>query len=568
MGTLLVLLVAALALLGTPLFAIMGGSSELLWLTHDNPTLRFVRFLAPNVMEERFAGSPILVTIPLFTFVGYMMAESKAPDRIVRASSAFLGWLPGGLAIVCIVASAFFTTLTGGSGVTIVAIGGLLYPALRKQGYPDDYALGLVTTGGSLGLLLPPSLPILVYALVAGIDFNAAFKAGLLPGALIMVMLAIHAAYVGTKHGVPRSRPNLREMAAAMWLLKWELGAPVLILGGLGTGLTSLDESAAIAAVYTLVVEVFIHEDLSLRDDLPRVAKASMSLAGALILILSMANALINFVVDQQIPGRVLDTMLGLGLTHTWQFLLVLNVFLLLLGMLMEGFSAILVAVPLILPFAARFNLHPFHLAMMFLLNLELAYCAPPLGLNLFISSFRFDRPLVSLYRIVLPFTGILAVGLGIVMYVPKVATVLIDGDIERAYAEAEKNKEPPREAWLLECVQEDRSNPIPCTEADRARWGRDGTQGAAAPAEAPPPPSQPAAADAADAGAGSDMDDLFKEMMGGADAGTAAAKPSGGSDEELFREMMGGAGAGAAPAKPSATPDEELFKEMMGDKP
>ncbi|MCC6555180.1 MAG: TRAP transporter large permease subunit [Polyangiaceae bacterium] len=543
MGALLVLLVAALALLGTPLFAVMGGSSQLLWLTHDDPDLRFLRFIAPNVMEERFAGSPILVTIPLFTFVGYMMAESKAPDRIVRASSAFFGWMPGGLAMVCIVASAFFTTLTGGSGVTIVAIGGLLYPALRKQGYPDDYALGLVTTGGSLGLLLPPSLPILVYALVAGIDFNAAFKAGLIPGFMIMALLGVHAAYNGVKYDVPRSRPSAREMAEALWLLKWELGAPVLILGGLGTGLTSLDESAALTAVYILVVEVFIHKDLSLREDVPRVAKASMSLAGALILILSMANALINFVVDQQIPGRVLDFMLGLGLTQTWQFLVVLNVFLLLLGMLMEGFSAILVAVPLILPFAARFNLHPFHLAMMFLLNLEIAYCAPPLGLNLFIASFRFERPLVSLYRIVLPFTGILAFGLLLVMYVPKIATVLIDADIREAYVEAEKNKEAPRGAWLLQCVQEDRSNPVPCTAEDRARFGDDGTKNPYAPPEPEAPPAaEPGGADAGAGGAGAgDMDDLFKQMMG-EDAGAAAPadKPRGDADDELFKEMMG----------------------------
>ena len=206
---------------------------------HDNPTQRHLRFIAPNVLDERFAGSPILVTIPLFTFVGYLMAESKTPDRIVRASRAFFGWMPGGLAIVCIVASAFFTTLTGGSGVTIVAIGGLLYPALRKQGYPDDFSLGLVTTGGSLGLLLPPSLPILVYALVAGIDFNAAFKAGLIPGVLIMVLLGVHAAYIG--HASTRSRARSRacaRWAAALWLLKWELGVPVVILGGLGTGLT------------------------------------------------------------------------------------------------------------------------------------------------------------------------------------------------------------------------------------------------------------------------------------------------------------------------------------------
>lgn len=556
MGVLIALSVIAAALLGTPLFSIMGGSSELLWLTHHDATQQFLRRIAPNVMEERFADSPILVTIPLFTFVGYLMAESKAPDRIVRAASAFFGWLPGGLAMVCIVASAFFTTLTGGSGVTIVAIGGLLYPALRKQGYPDGYSLGLVTTGGSLGLLLPPSLPILVYALVAGIDFNAAFKAGIIPGVLIMALLAVHAAYVGTKYGVPRSKPNLGEMGRALWLLKWELGVPVVILGGLGTHLTSLDESAALTALYTIIVEVFIHKDLSLKKDLPRVAKASMILAGAIILILAMANALINFVVNERIPAHVLDFMLGLGLTHTWQFLVVLNIFLIVIGMLMEGFSAILVAVPLILPFAARFHLHPFHLAMMFLLNLELAYCAPPLGLNLFISSFRFDKPLLGLYRVVLPFTAILGVGLLLVMYVPWLSTVLVDGDVRKAYALAESRKEAPRDAWLMQCVQEDRSNPIPCNEEDKERFGKDGTVNPyAAPSQAAP---------VAPAVPGSD-DELMRQMMGES-APKKDDKPKN-DDDELMRQMMGEGAkpATSASAKP-VDPNEELMKEMMGE--
>jgi C4-dicarboxylate transporter, DctM subunit len=566
MGALIALIVAALALLGTPLFAIMGGASELLWMLHDNPTQRYLRFIAPNVMEERFAGSPILVTIPLFTFVGYMMAESKAPDRIVRGAAAFFGWLPGGLAIVCIVASAFFTTLTGGSGVTIVAIGGLLYPALRKQGYPASYSLGLVTVGGSLGLLLPPSLPILVYALVAGIDFNAAFKAGILPGVMIMGFLALHAMYIGVKYNVPRAWPNLKEMGGAIWMLKWELGVPVVILGGLGTHLTSLDESAALTAVYIIVVECFIHKDLSLKKDLPRVAKASLILAGAIILILAMANALINFVVDQRIPGRVLEYMLSLGLTQTWQFLIVLNIFLLLIGMLMEGFSAILVAVPLILPFAARFNLHPFHLAMMFLLNLELAYCAPPLGLNLFIASFRFEKPLVALYKVVLPFTAILAFGLFLVMYIPGISTVLVDGDIKKALAAAEQKKEAPREAWLMQCVQEDRSNPRPCSAADKARFGDDGTKdpyGKPAPVVPVPDPAKTAAP------AGDDADDLMKQMMG--DTPKGAADKAKDDSDDLMKEMMGDTPKGAASAvpsaKPSTDPNDDLMKEMMGEK-
>ncbi len=554
--------VVALALLGAPLFAIMGGASELAWLLHPDPAQHFLNRIAPTVLdEERFAGSPILVTIPLFTFVGYVMAESKTPDRIVRASRAVFGWIPGGLAIVCIVASAFFTTLTGGSGVTIVAIGGLLYPALRKQGYSDSFALGLVTTGGSLGLLLPPSLPILVYSLVAGIDFNKTFKAGLAPGLLVMVLLGIYSAWVGKRERVQLESPRMSEIASALWMLKWELLTPVIILGGLATGLTELDESAGLAALYTLIIEVYVYKDLSLKKDLPRIAKASMGLAGAVILILAMANALINYVIQQAIPTHVLDAMLQLGLSQTWQFLVVMNVFLLVLGMLMDGFSAILVAVPLILPFAARFTLGPFHLAMIFLLNLELAYCCPPLGLNLFIASFRFNRPVVSLYRVVLPFAAILGSALVLVSYVPAISNVFVAGDLQAARAKADSLGVPPREAWLLECVQEDRSNPQPCTPADRLKWPH---------GEAPAvvTPTRDTTKAAAVAPSDSDDDALLKQMMGGA----PVAKPSGSAapapddDDALLLKMMGGAAKDAGKAgtpAPAADDEEELLRKM-----
>jgi tripartite ATP-independent transporter DctM subunit len=530
-------LIGVLALIGTPIFALMGGASELCWLTHPDPVYHHLRYIAPTVLDERFAGSPILVTIPLFTFVGYLMAESKTPDRIVQASRAFFGWMPGGLALVCIAASAFFTTLTGGSGVTIVAIGGLLYPALRKQKYPDDFSLGLVTTGGSLGLLLPPSLPILVYALVAGIDFAKAFKAALIPGLFIMALLYAYSAYVSIKAKVPRDPPRLSAMAEALWLIKWELLIPVIILGGLMTGLTSLDESAALTALYTFVIEVFVYKDLSIKKDLPRVAMSSMGLAGAVILILAMANALINFVVQEQIPGKILEQMVGLGLKESWQFLIVLNIFLLILGMVMDGFSAILVAVPLVLPFAARFHLHPFHVAVMFLLNLELAFMLPPLGLNLFISSFRFNRPVVSLYRVVLPFSGLVALALAVIMYVPRVSTALLDSDVAAARALAAKTHSPPREAWQLECVQEDHTNPLPCTPEEIALYGATGKK--------EPGPTAPAAEVQAPAPEATE-EDLFQQMMRGTpDAAPAPkAEPELTDDEALFRQMLGDAGA------------------------
>jgi C4-dicarboxylate transporter, DctM subunit len=475
------------ALVGVPLFVIMAGGAELAWVLSGAPLNR----LAPRVLDEQFAGSPVLVTIPLFTALGYVLAESKAPQRIVEASRALFGWLPGGLALVCLAASAFFTSLTGGSGVTIIAIGGLLYPTLRTQGYPERFSLGLVTTGGSLGLLLPPSLPILVYALVAGLEFTAAFKAGLLPALLVLVVLGLWSAYVGIKDKVPREKFVAREAVKALSLVKWELGIPVVILGGLATSLTTLEESAAIALVYAIGCSLFIHKDLT-RKDLPRIFHQALALAGAVILILMMANALMNFVIDRQVPAHVLELLVGLGLTERWQFLIVLNVFLLVIGMVMDGFSALLVAVPLVLPFAARFGLHPFHLAMMVLLNLELAFCMPPLGLNLFISSFRFQRPVVSLYRSVMPFVGLLTLCLGLVMAVPWLSTALVQPDIDAARAKAEKLGVPPREAWTLECVQEDTLNPKPCSEADRVKY-------------APP-----------DAGTDEDEDDaLMREMMG-----------------------------------------------------
>jgi tripartite ATP-independent transporter DctM subunit len=470
--------VILLALFGAPLFAVMGGSAEILWLGHPDAAYHHLRFIAPTILDERFAGSPVVVTIPLFTFVGYMLAEAKTPDRLVAAARSVLGWLPGGLAIVCVVASALFTVLTGGSGVTIIAIGGLLYPALRKQGYSETFALGLVTTGGSVGLLLPYSLPLLVYALTAHVDFTELFKAVVVPGFLVVALLSVYSAIVGARENIGRERPQLEKIGHTLWELKWELGIPFILVACIHTGLTSIDEAAGIIAGYVFIIEFFVYRDLSWKKDLVRIGKAAMSLAGAILLILSMANALMNFVVDQHVPTKVLDFMLKVGIEHKWQFLIVMNVFLLLLGMLMEGYSAIVVAVPLILPFVADLgNRHveeamsPFQLAMIFLLNLEIAYCMPPLGLNLFISSFRFNRPVASLYRVVLPFVGILAVGLLLVSYVPSLSNVAVAGDLAALREKAKKDGLPPREAWMMECVQVDPSSPQPCSAEDRVRF-------------------------------------------------------------------------------------------------
>lgn len=585
-----------LAFLGIPLFALMGGGASVAWLTIDDPTRQFVRFIAGDVLQDKFAGSPILVTIPLFTFVGYLMAESKTPERIVRASRAFFGWMPGGLAIVCICASAFFTTLTGASGVTIVAIGGLLYPALRQQKYPDDFSLGLVTTGGSLGLLLPPSLPILVYSLVAAVPINETFKAGLLPGFLVMVVLGIYSAYVGIKAKLPTTPLDLKEMGASLWLIKWEMLVPVIILGGLATGFTGLDESAAITALYTLVIEVWVYKDLDLKKDLPRIARNSMSLAGAVILILAMANSLMNYVDFVRVPEHLLHWLEAhTSLDTSWKFLIGLNIFLLVIGMLMDGFSAILVSVPLIIPIATTFRMNPFHLGMIFLLNLEIAYVCPPLGLNLYISSFRFERPVVSLYKIVLPFVGLLVICLGLVTYIPRISTFLLEKQVETERQKDLKSIEdcerPTFEYDRLQCVQSDPLNRKPCdgrselvhclaastNDSDDAdyqtycvnayqktcvqnawkdkfrdevcgtpwaeRWSSNKGRCNAKNGVAPPAPAGSAAPAGSGDPSGIDEDELLKSMLGGgAPSGSAAPAPSGSApagEDDLLKDML-----------------------------
>jgi len=556
---LILLFVIVFALIGAPVFAVMAGATELAWLTHTDAAKHFVRFLAPDVLDERFAGSPILVTVPLFTFIGYLLAESKAPERIVRASEAFFGWLPGGLAIVCIIASAFFTTLTGGSAVTIVAVGGLLYPALVRYGYPKDYSLGLVMTGGSLGLLLPPSLPILIYSLVAGIDFTKAFKAGVVPGLLVVFLLALHAVYIGVKYKIPRTRPRLKEMGGALWAIKWELGIPVLILGSLATGLADIDEAAAIAAFYVLAVEMFVFRDLKWKE-MPRLAANSMALAGALVLIMAMAMALSTYLIYEQVPAKIFHAFTSLGVTKRWHFLVLLNFFMYIQGALMEGFSSILVAVPLLIPFGAEFGLSPFHLAMMFLLNLEIAFLSPPFGQNLFVTSFRFNKPMASLYRISLPFLGVLVVGLLMIMYIPGLSTVAVQKDIAAAKAKAEKFGDVPREAWMMECVQEDRNNPLPCTAEDKAKYGEKGDilPGTSPTAE----PESPGPESSAEPGEDDDDEDLLDQMLG--DAGTPKSE-QGDTDDDLLEQMLSDGGTDDEGDEPKE-PEEKKKKKDDGD--
>jgi C4-dicarboxylate transporter, DctM subunit len=413
-----ILLMLALAICGTPIYLIFGGISVWLFsLLPDTP----VSSAANDMFSAKFADSPLLVTIPLFTFAGVALASSKAPERLVSVSRALFGWIPGGLAIVCLIASAIFTTFTGGSGVTIVAIGALLYPALVAERYNERFSLGLVTTGGSLGVLFPPSVPVILYGVVSGLDIEGIFIAALLPGILVVLALGVYGAIVGTRAGVPRTPFDAGTAMKALWYAKWEALLPPVLIGGMATGMLRIHEAAAFTALYVLIVEVFIYKDIKLAA-LPAIVSECVVLVGAILIILAMAVGLTAYLVQANVPQLLLDAMQTL-IGSKWTFLLVINVFLLIVGMLMEIFSAVVVVPPLIAPIGAHFGIDPYHLAAIFLLNLEIAYLAPPLGLNLFISSFRFGKPLPVVYKAVVPFVLILSATLLLVSYVPKLST-------------------------------------------------------------------------------------------------------------------------------------------------
>ncbi|HSN84059.1 MAG TPA: TRAP transporter large permease subunit [Polyangiales bacterium] len=419
MDTLWIILLVTLALIGAPLFAIFGAASMLLFAGLPDTSITGA---ANDVFSEKFADSPLLVTIPLFTFAGYVLAESGTPHRLVTLSRAWLGWMPGGLAMVCLMASAFFTTFTGGSGITIVAIGGLLYPALLADKYEENFSLGLVTTGGSLGLLFPPSVPMIIYGVVAGIMIEKLFLAGLIPGIITVAALATYSSITGIKAKMRRTKFDASEAIKTLWEAKWEALLPVALLGGMYSGLMRIHEAAAFTAIYTLIIEVFVYRDVSFRKDLPRIIRESMTLVGAILAILATAIGFTAFLIQARVPMMILDAMEGLIQSQV-MFLIALNVFLIGVGMLMDIFSAIVVVVPLIVPIAQRFGVDPYHLGIVFLLNLEIGYMTPPVGLNLFISSFRFNKPITQLYRAVLPFIGLLGLALIIVTYIPALST-------------------------------------------------------------------------------------------------------------------------------------------------
>ena len=407
-----------LVLLGTPLFAVIGGS-VLLAFSHTDTQLTVV------VSEiYRLAEMPVLLAIPLFTFAGYLLAESQAPKRLVRITNALLGWMPGGLAAVVLVVCALFTAFTGASGVTIVALGALLYPALIQAGYPERFSLGLITASGSLGLLFAPSLPLILYSVVAQqlnigqpVAIGDLFLAGILPGTLIILLLSIWGLWTNRRHHIPAATFSRREALSAILVAGWELPLPILVLGGIYSGFFAVSEAAAVTALYVLIVEVFIHREIRLAE-LPRIMRESMVLVGAILIVLGMSLASTNYMLDAEVPTK-LFAFIREHVHDALGFLLLLNLFLLTLGMMLDIFSALVIMVPLILPIAVGYGIHPVHLGIVFLANMEIGYLLPPIGMNLFIASYRFDRPMLEIFRAVLPFLAILLLSVLIITYWP-----------------------------------------------------------------------------------------------------------------------------------------------------
>ena len=408
---LLGVLLLALALLGAPLFTVIAASA--MWSFHQAD-------IDLQVIAIEFAGiaeMPILLAIPLFTFAGYLLSESGAPRRLVRVTRALLGWMPAGLAIVALIACALFTAFTGASGVTIIALGALLFPALAEAGYPERYNLGLVTSAGSLGLLFAPSLPLILYGVVAEVSIEQLFLAGVLPGVLMLIVLSGHAVWKNRAIRVPLGEFSWAEARTALREAAWEIPLPIIVLGGIYSGYFAISEAAAVTAVYVLVVDLLILREVRWRA-LPRIMRESMVLVGGIMIILGVSLASTNYMIDAGVPQRLLELVSGWVEGRT-MFLLLLLAFLLALGAILDIFSATVLVVPLILPVAAQYGVDPVHLGIVFLATMQLGYLTPPVGLNLFIASYRFERNILDVYVATLPFFFFLLLSVAVITFWP-----------------------------------------------------------------------------------------------------------------------------------------------------
>jgi C4-dicarboxylate transporter DctM subunit len=421
----LALILIFLTVLGTPLFAVILAVAMIGFHYLD------VNLSVIAIEIYRIADTPILLALPLFTFAGYVLGESRTSHRLVRLTRAFLGWMPGGLAIVAFVACAFFTAFTGASGVTIVALGALLYPALIEAGYRDKFSIGLVTSSGSLGLLLPPSLPLILYGIIAqqmnigkNVSINDLFLAGILPALLMILVLSFYSLWENRRNPIPYQAFSTREAIAALRDIIWEIPLPFFVLGGIYGGFFAISEAAAATAMYVLVVEVFIYKEIELAK-LPAIMRESMVMVGGILLILGVALASTNFLIDAEVPTHLFN-LIQVRVTSKLVFLILLNLLLLILGAILDIFSALVIMIPIILPVAINYGIDPVHLGIIFLANMQIGYFTPPVGMNLFIASYRFNKPITELYQAAIPFMIVLFAAVLVITYWPALSLIFL----------------------------------------------------------------------------------------------------------------------------------------------
>tara|TARA_B110000438_G_scaffold62330_1_gene62729 strand:- start:1426 stop:2670 length:1245 start_codon:yes stop_codon:yes gene_type:complete len=414
----MMILLALLCLVGTPLFAIIAASAMIGYQSEG------IDLMALVIEILGLANMPFLSAIPLFTVSGYLLSESGAPKRLVRLTNAMLGWMPCGLAIVSLFACAFFTAFTGASGVTIIAIGAILYPALKTDGYSEKFSLGLITTSGSLGLLFAPSLPLILYGVIAEVSIDDLFKAGLLPGILMLLMLSFYCLWVG-RHSSREIKPfNFDELINAFRESAWELPLPIIVLGGIYSGFFAVSEAAAITALYVICIEVLLLKEIKIAD-LPRLMRESMLLVGGILIVLAVSLASTNYMIDSGVPQQLFFTISSV-ISDQFTFLALLLLFLLILGAILDIFAAIVLVVPLLLPVANQYGVDEIHLGIIFLSAMQLGYLTPPVGLNLFIASYRFNKSIATVYAATLPFFVILFVSVILITYWPTLTLFLL----------------------------------------------------------------------------------------------------------------------------------------------
>lgn len=414
-----IILLVISAVLGNPLFVVLGGVAYLLF-ARNGGALESI----PNEAYTMLISETIPV-IPLFTLAGFVLSASRAGERLVRLFHGLFGWVPGGQIIAAVLVSTFFTTFTGASGVTILALGGILYVVLHTDGpFTDRFTTGFLTASGSVGFLFPPSLTIILYAVVARISVIDMFIGAFIPGVIVMITMMMIGIFVAWRNKVPTSPLNLKEIRQGLREGIWELLLPLFIIVMYFSGTTTLLETASLSVLYVVLVEVLIHREVKLRD-LPGIALKAMPIIGGVLIILAMSRGLSYYIIDARVP-RILTEWTQANIQSKFIFLVLLNIALIITGCFMDIFSAIMVVAPLVIPMGQIFGVDPVHLGIIFLANLELGFMTPPVGLNLFLSSYRFEKPLSQIYVDVIPFFLLQLIALLVITYVPWFTTVLL----------------------------------------------------------------------------------------------------------------------------------------------